>query len=87
MKIPVLVYGVVISTMLLLALHLIFIKKREAGLWMVGGAVLFVISDSILAVNKFYHPFAGSGAAIMITYGLAQFCIIKGAIKYLCASE
>lgn len=87
MKIPVLVYGVVISTMLLLALHLLFIKKREAGWWMLTGAVLFVLSDSILAVNKFYHPFTGSSAAIMITYGLAQFCIIKGAIKYLCASE
>ncbi|HEX5652033.1 MAG TPA: lysoplasmalogenase [Chitinophagaceae bacterium] len=82
MKIPVPVYGIVISFMLLLALHLFFIPNRQAGLLMLSGAVLFVISDSILAINKFYRPFNGAGLLIMLTYGLAQFFIVRGAILY-----
>jgi uncharacterized membrane protein YhhN len=83
MKIPVTVYGLVISTMLLFALHVASIKNREAAKWLLTGAILFVISDSVLAINKFYHPFEYSGALIMLTYGLAQWFIVKGAILYL----
>jgi len=50
---------------------------------MMTGAGLFVISDSVLAINKFYQPFEAAGILIMLTYGLAQFFIIKGAIKYI----
>ena len=82
MKIPVLVYGVVISFMLLLAMHTLWVKTRSPGQWMMLGALLFVISDSILAINKFYQPFELAGVLIMLTYGMAQFFIVKGAVKY-----
>ena len=83
MKAPVLVYGIVISFMFMLAMHMLFIKKRIAGKWMVIGALLFVISDSILAINKFYQSFEMAGVLIMVTYGLAQFFIVEGASSYL----
>jgi len=83
MRIPVLVYGVVISFMLMLALHMLFLKNKTAGQWMMAGALLFVISDSVLAVNKFYQPFEGAAVIIMLTYGLAQLFIVKGAIRYI----
>jgi len=83
MKIPVLVYGVVISFMFMLAMHMLFIKNKTAGQWMMAGALLFVMSDSILAINKFYQPFEAAGVLIMLTYGLAQFFIVQGAIKYI----
>ncbi len=83
MKIPVTVYGLVISTMLLFALHVASIKNREAAKWLLTGAILFVISDSVLAINKFYYPFEYSGVLIMLTYGMAQWFIVKGAILYL----
>ena len=83
MKIPVIVYGLVISTMLLSALHLPITKNREASIGLMMGAVLFVISDSVLAINKFYRPFEYSGVLIMLTYGLAQWFIVNGAILYL----
>jgi uncharacterized membrane protein YhhN len=83
MKIPVLVYGLVISTMFLLALHMLFIKNREAGKMMMLGALLFVASDSILAINKFYQPFEMAGILIMLTYGLAQLFITLGAARYI----
>ena len=83
MKIPVLVYGIVISFMFMLAMHMLFIKNKSAGQWMMFGALLFVISDSVLAINKFYQPFEFAGILIMLTYGLAQLFIVEGAIKYL----
>lgn len=83
MKLPVLVYGIVISCMFMLAMHMLFIKNKTAGKWMMAGALLFVISDSLLAVNKFYQPFAIAGVVIMLSYGLAQLFIVEGAIKYI----
>ena len=86
MKIAVPVYGLVISFMLLLALHLAFISNKRAGMLMMMGAILFVISDSILAINKFYQPFDLAGLLIMLTYGLAQICLVLGAEHYLSPS-
>ena len=82
MKWPVRVYGVVISIMFMLALHM-RLKNRVTGLLMMGGALLFVASDSLLAINKFYKPFEGSGLLIMLTYGLAQLFIVEGAKRYI----
>lgn len=83
MKLPVRVYGVVISYMLIQALQVVKIKNRKAALLMIGGAVLFIISDSLLAINKFYTQFEYAGIAIMTTYGIAQLLITLGAIKYI----
>jgi uncharacterized membrane protein YhhN len=83
MKLPVRIYGIVISFMLLLAMHMGFIKNKMAGQWMLSGALLFVISDSLLAINKFYQPFAPAGVLIILTYGLAQLFITEGAIRYI----
>lgn len=87
MKLPVRVYGLVISFMFLLAMHLLFIKYKMAGRWMMTGALLFVISDSALAINKFYHSFEMAGLLIMLTYGFAQFFIAEGAIKYITSAD
>lgn len=83
MKLPVRIYGVVISVMFMLAMHMLMIKNKIAGREMMIGALLFVISDSVLAVNKFYQPFDGAGVVIMLTYGLAQLFIVKGAVHYI----
>ena len=82
MKLPVRIYGIVISFMFMLALHMLFIKNKQAGKWMMIGALLFVMSDSLLALNKFYHLFEFAGVLIILTYALAQFFIVKGAVDY-----
>lgn len=87
MKIPVLVYGVVISFMFMLAMHMLFIKNKPTGQWMMIGALLFVISDSILAINQFYQPFEAAGVLIILTYGLAQFFIVEGAGRYITSAD
>ncbi len=83
MKIPVAVYGFVISFMLLLALHMLFMQNKRAGRWMMTGSLLFVASDSVLAMNKFYQSFEPAGVIIMLTYGLAQLFLTEGASRYL----
>lgn len=87
MKLPVRVYAVVISFMCMLALHMLFIRNKSAGLWMMTGALLFVISDSILAIDKFYQPFGMAGVIVMLTYGLAQLFITEGAIRYISSND
>lgn len=83
MKFPVRIYGIIISFMFMLAMHMLSIRNKMAGKWMMWGALLFVISDSVLAINKFYQPFEQAGVIIMLTYGLAQLFIVKGATVYI----
>ncbi|HEX4877525.1 MAG TPA: lysoplasmalogenase [Chitinophagaceae bacterium] len=83
MKLPVRVYGLVISFMFMLAMHMLFLRNKMAGKRMMAGALLFVISDSLLAINKFYHSFTEAGIFIMLTYGLAQLLIVQGVIDYI----
>jgi len=83
MKLPVRIYGVVLSFMLMLAMHTMLGKNKKAALWMMTGAVLFVVSDSLLAFNKFFAPFNNAGLIIMLTYGLAQLFITEGAVRYI----
>jgi len=87
MKLPVRVYGIAISFMLMLALHMPFIKNKMAGKWMMTGALLFVISDSVLAIDKFYQSFRLADLVIILTYGLAQLFIVEGAIRYLSLND
>lgn len=86
MKLPVRIYGVVISYMLIQALQVARIKNKQASGMMIIGAILFIASDSILAINKFYSPFETAGIAIMATYGIAQLLITLGAISYIKSS-
>ena len=78
LKLPVMVYAAIICSMLLCSLH-IFLKvnKKAAGFYLLG-ATVFVISDSLLAINKFYQPFAYAAVFIMLTYCAAQYFIVRG---------
>ena len=81
LKIPVMVYAAVICTMLLCSLHIFKKVNKPANIWYLSGAALFVVSDSLLAINKFYQPFAFAGVLIMLTYCAAQYFIANGFIK------
>lgn len=87
LRLPVRIYGVVLSFMLMLAMHTMFSKNKKAGLWMMVGAILFVASDSLLAFNKFYATFNYAGIIIMLSYGLAQLFITHGAVKYISSEK
>ncbi len=82
MTIPVLVYGLVITIMLIIAVHIYFRTNSPSGMYIAIGAILFVVSDSLLAINKFHTAFAYAGVFIMLTYGLAEYFIVRGICSY-----
>ncbi|MEO9572025.1 MAG: lysoplasmalogenase [Polaribacter sp.] len=77
MLIPVIIYGIVISTFGLLTVLNYNQTKRKENLWLFFGAVIFIISDSLLAINRFYEAREVYGISVMITYILAQYLICK----------
>jgi uncharacterized membrane protein YhhN len=44
----------------------------DAALYATLGATLFMISDSILAINRFAKPFRAAEASLLTTYFAAQ---------------
>lgn len=80
MLIPVVVYGVTISTFGSVAFLNYRSEKSTENGWLFIGAILFILSDSLIALNKFYEPNELYGVSIMITYILAQFLICKAMI-------
>ena len=84
---PVRIYGAVLLIMFIAALHMAYIRRPASALLAITGASLFVISDSLLAINKFYKQFEYAGYAVMITYGLAQLLITRSAVRYISSSS
>ena len=78
MKIPVALYVVAIAVMAWQATAR-WLDVGPAGepgtLLACIGAALFVVSDSVLAVNRFRRPFASAQAVVLGTYFLAQYLI------------
>ena len=55
-------------------------------LWVAVGALVFMVSDTLIAVNGFIVPFALADTAIMATYYLAQALIVLGVIRHYLAT-
>ena len=81
LTIPVIIYAVVISTMLYMACLLSFHWPKPASIYLFTGAISFILSDSILAFNKFYQPVPLSGFLIMATYLYAQWALVRSCLK------
>ena len=81
LKLPVMAYAAVICSMLLCSLHIYLKVNKKAAAFYLSGAAAFVLSDSLLAINKFYQPFAYAGVFIMLTYCAAQYLIVRGYIE------
>ena len=87
MRIPVLVYSVVIMLMAAKAVYIspnLDFKSRQL---LISGAILFILSDSIIALSKFteYLPLDAiqTSYLIMLTYLAGQWLIVKGVLDGL----
>jgi len=80
MKPIILLYALSLMGMSLMALN----RKGRVGLvsyrLVFSGSILFLISDSMIALNKFFVEFTLAGFWIMITYIAAQYLIMRGLI-------
>ena len=81
LRIPIMVYMMVISIMVILAGYRYGRVNKFSFKLIYIGAIFFVMSDSILAYNKFAEPISFSGVWIMGTYMLAQYLITMGTIE------
>jgi uncharacterized membrane protein YhhN len=77
MFLPVMIYLVIITVMTFLSLSLEPFNRVVAI-----GAVLFMVSDTVIAVNKFLHPIPSSTVFNISLYYIAQFHIILGFIAF-----
>jgi uncharacterized membrane protein YhhN len=73
---PVMLYVCMITVMVVSAILAEFSKP-----WVYSGVILFLISDSILAVNKFKSPVPMRGYLVWGTYSLAQYVIVIGFLR------
>lgn len=82
LKIPVMIYALVLTLMVLQALFRFGFTSQKSFALVFVGAVFFMVSDSVLAINKFMHALPMASLAIMITYIIAQYLIVQGAIAH-----
>lgn len=83
LRAPVLIYSLVLLSMFYTVVRIYKFISRPAGNLIFLGALLFVVSDSLIAVNKFQlfqlYP-RQARLLIMCSYLLAQFAIVHGSI-------
>lgn len=82
LRVPVMLYALVLTVMVLNALIRFGRTNVTSFVLIFSGAICFMISDSVLAINKFLQPFSGAGVLIMFTYCLAQYLIVAGALAH-----
>ena len=73
LQFAVLAYLIAIATMGLFAF-----QSSLPMRWAVLGAILFIISDSFIAINKFISPIPYESYWIMSSYYMAQFMLVTG---------
>ncbi|MEQ8546858.1 MAG: lysoplasmalogenase [Cyclobacteriaceae bacterium] len=78
----VIIYGLCILAMVITAAHRKGLTQDESHRLVFTGAVLFVISDSVLAINKFVVDIPMAQVTIMVTYISAQYYILKGVLAH-----
>jgi len=76
--VPVLIYVVAITVMGWRAAALA--GRVTGGMAALCGAALFLLSDSLLAINKFGHSFSLASEAVMASYWAAQYWIARSAM-------
>ncbi|HMC98081.1 MAG TPA: lysoplasmalogenase [Flavobacteriales bacterium] len=85
--VPVAIYAVVITLMGIGAAFRFGRTFMQSFLLVFIGALLFIASDSVLAINRFSHPLAHAGWSVLLTYALAQALIAAGSLQHVLDPE
>ncbi len=78
--IPVIIYGITISLFGAISLLNYLNSRSVKSLWMFLGSVVFIASDSILAIDKFSFSIPLFKVLIMVTYVSAQYLIYRSMV-------
>ncbi len=82
MLIPVAIYTIIIVSMGIAALLRRGWTSEKSFMMVYSGALLFILSDAMIGINKFMDPIVQANLLIMATYITAQFLIVKGIIAH-----
>lgn len=80
MLVPVIVYGITIATFGASTFLNYQQEKSTANTWLLLGALLFIASDSLIALNNFYQPKHLFDVSIIILYVVSQYLIVKAMV-------
>lgn len=80
MQFPVLMYAIIITVMALMAVNRYGKVNIFSFKLILYGALFFLLSDSVLAINKFTQTIPQAGVLIMATYMIAQYLIVYGTV-------
>lgn len=72
LAVPVIVYSIALATMGWLAASRWQALQDDASFYAMIGAILFMVSDSVLAINRFARPFRAAEVILLSTYFAAQ---------------
>lgn len=81
MRVPVLGYSLMITFMLMMAAFRNQRVNKSSFELILSGAILFYISDALIAINRFVISFNHASTAILVTYTFAQYLITMGAVN------
>lgn len=81
LKAGVFIYMLALLGMSAMALNRLNVIPRTSAVLVFAGSVLFVLSDTLIAFDKFYMPIPFDRLLVMFTYMTAQYLIVKGIIK------
>lgn len=77
LRVPVVVYVVVLAAMAAQALAMWWRKRDAASASAAWGGAFFVLSDALLAWDRFVAPFAAASLAVLASYWVAQWGLAR----------
>ena len=83
MLLPVTLYTLTIFLMVIMAIFRLNRTSTISFYLVFSGAIIFLISDSMIAINKFMVPILYERVLVISTYMMAQFLIIIGLAEHL----
>jgi len=83
MTLPVILFALIASIMLQAVKHAFRLADQPSGWYSVIGAGIYILSCAIIAIHYFYYHMLSGTVLIMLTYGIAQWGLVNGGLRYL----
>jgi len=83
MTLLVLIFAVIAYIMVQSVMHAFRLKDQPSGWYSLAGACIYILSCVIIAIHYFYHHLEMGAFYLMLTYGIAQWGMVTGGLRYL----
>lgn len=83
MTLPVIFFAITAYIMLQSVKHAFRLREQPSGWYALAGACIYILSCTIIAIHYFYQQLEMGTFFIMLTYGIAQWGLVTGGLRYL----